>query len=317
MGPVAILADVVRIAQLIHGQLNLAQSNQEKLKTLERIIRRVVASLQGLSILPDNKQFIKTLTDFQICLNETKQFIDEITKNSFLWNFIYAGSHEEKIDSFKSHIIELVPFLNLGLNAQLLMDRDRDRQDKAIDRQFFVTQRARILHDTDMLPKEKGVLKESILTQLVSFENTIANERRPISPTGEELYRLGTSVEKKGREKEAYDYYERSRQKGYVKAYTSLGFFMTKNNNKQQAEEYFQFAAEHGHPRAMFNLAQMFEKGEARIGCNNSLALMWYEKALAALSSDSSDRVRYQEKVNLLTEKVRPPQSGYQQYSNA
>jgi len=148
MSPLDILKDILVIAQAIQDQVDTAKNNKAKLKTLAHTMQLVIASLQGLNALPNTKQFIQTFTEFQTHLRGTKTLIVEMAKKGKLERYFYAQTNEGLIDGAKQRIVEFIPLLNLGLNAQLLIDHDRDRHDNAADRQAFVAQKEEALRKT-------------------------------------------------------------------------------------------------------------------------------------------------------------------------
>lgn len=110
--------------------------------------------------------------------------------------------------------------------------------------------------------------------------------------SAEELYQQGMKLESSAKYAEARDHYEKSAAKGYYKAETNLGFFFLKGlgglkQDKKEAYGRFFKAAQHGHARAMHNMASLLERGE---GVTQSLpdALKWYEKAASAGDKQAS-----------------------------
>ena len=71
MGPLEILSNIIEIAKMIEAQVALAKNNQSKLRTLAHTMQSIIASIEGLGQLPNNRQFVQTLTDFQTSLKET------------------------------------------------------------------------------------------------------------------------------------------------------------------------------------------------------------------------------------------------------
>lgn len=170
MTPLAILTDIIKIAKLINDRVHLVKSNQQKLLSLSETVQRVVASLQGLSTLPNQKQFKDSLEALQTCLIEANKFVRVLSKIGRMESFFKADDHAKKIDGFKTRVLELVPLLNIGLAAQQLIDNDRDRQNEEIDRQAFLQQQEQYFRDLQANHLKRDDLEDIICRQLASLE---------------------------------------------------------------------------------------------------------------------------------------------------
>ncbi len=179
MDPVSIASAIVKLAQEIYRLVNLAESNQKKLKTLAKTIEQTITSIHGLGGLPEHQQFIDTLKSLEHCLQETTVFILTLTKASWSSRLANAGKNERQLDEFKSRIIELYPQLTLGLSAQLLIDKERDRRDEEDDRQFFIQQQERILRAIQSTRLNPHDLEIILHKQLAAFEERLEVQLRP------------------------------------------------------------------------------------------------------------------------------------------
>jgi predicted Ser/Thr protein kinase len=138
-------------------------------------------------------------------------------------------------------------------------------------------------------PRQRPVLTD-ILRQLEAYQP------RPASPSGEACYQQGLAHEQQKAHEAAYQDYQHSACKGYMRAYTNLGFFYLKGLggaplNKLEAFRYFMKAAESGHVRAMVNVATMLEK-EDGVTRDLNQALSWYEKAAAQGDAKASAKAQ-------------------------
>ncbi len=180
MGPLEILSDIIAIAKMIDAQISLAKNNQSKLKTLARTMQLIIASIEGLTTLPDNRQFIQSLTSFQTSLKETQALVVKITEAGNMRRFFYAQTHEKQINHCKQTLIEFIPLLSLGLNAQQLMDRDRDRQDDAADRAAFLAQKEQSLREAQAAAKMANRERDAIIVkQLASMRHRLDRQASP------------------------------------------------------------------------------------------------------------------------------------------
>ncbi len=188
MTPLAILQDIITIARAIHAQVSLMKRNQDDLHDLATIMQQIVTSLQGLATLPDNQQFIESLTAFQQCLTETQQFIQTLSKMGLPMRIVYAQTNESKIAAAKQRMIEFIPLMSLGLNAQLLIDREKDRRNALADRQALMDEKAQNLRDIQAAARiDPRELEEIIRKQMHSVQHRLAKQfapaASPLSPS--------------------------------------------------------------------------------------------------------------------------------------
>jgi len=106
---------------------------------------------------------------------------------------------------------------------------------------------------------------------------------RPASPSAEELYQDGESLEKNGDKTAAFTFFRRAADKNEVKSQAKMacGFFYGIGGcpkDKRQACQWFQRAALQGHVRSMSNLANMLEYGDG-VEKDLETALTWYQAA--------------------------------------
>lgn len=182
MTPLEILHDIVIIARAVYTQVELAKNNKKKLHVLMHTMQLLITSLEGLSDLPNNKHFVDSLTAFHGCIKDTQTLVNKITEMGRARRFFYAQSNEEDINHCKQKIIEFIPLLSLGLNAQHLMDRERDRQDALADRQAFVEQKERELREAQAEAKMEQRERDAILMkQLASVRHQLAKQSSPAS----------------------------------------------------------------------------------------------------------------------------------------
>lgn len=138
--------------------------------------------------------------------------------------------------------------------------------------------------------------------------------RPELDATG--LYNKAVEEHKKNNLTEAYNLYEQAANKGFVKAYTSLGLFSLtgipgRPVDKVRAINFLERGVEGGHSRAFFNLARVYEKGEG-VAKNIEKALDLYKNCLA-LEPGNKDA---QSKVEVLSSTLGVSQTGYAMFSN-
>lgn len=182
------------IAQIIYNQAALVHSNQQKLKHLAETIHRIVSSLQGLSSLPQNQQFIESLTALQLCLTETKDMIQALSAQGKFNKFFNAGKEAKQIDGFKQCILELVPVLNIGLTAQQLIDKARDREAEQLDRNYLKVQQEALFREQQQARLSPEDLDAIVRRQMMSLEGRLIQQLQA-SPTHHEKRLLPKGLE--------------------------------------------------------------------------------------------------------------------------
>lgn len=177
MSPLAILQDIVTIAQSIHSQVKLTEGNQNKLATLTKTMDVAISALEGMATLPNNQHFIKGLTEFQERMTKTYQLVDEIRRMNYAMRFIKAGSNQSRIDESRQSIVEIASLLGLGLSAQQLMDKEQDRQDEAADKHSLISKQEQFLrkaqNTSQMTPLELDFI---VRKQVASFQHHLETQ---------------------------------------------------------------------------------------------------------------------------------------------
>lgn len=84
-------------------------------------------------------------------MREARQFISGMA-NEKGWmdaakNLFNAQRNKQALDDFKAQILELAPLLHVGLTAQHLMDRERDRKDAEADHRQLMKQQERLFRE--------------------------------------------------------------------------------------------------------------------------------------------------------------------------
>lgn len=125
---------------------------------------------------------------------------------------------------------------------------------------------------------------------------------RLASPDGETLYESGIAAHKAGDVISARDYYKRACEKKFIKGFTSLGMLMFDGIggeavNKPKGIKYLTHAAKKGHVRAMYCLADAYEKSDVP---EYAVSLSWYQKVLAKDPMDMKCRRKVDELTTIL-----------------
>ena len=183
MSPLAILQDLVTVAPSIYSQVQLVESNQNKLATLAKTVRVSISALEGLATLPNNKHFIEGLTEFHVRVKDTYELVNEIANMNYTMRFIKAGSNLSRIDASRQSIVEIVSLLVLGFNSQQLMDKEQDRRDEAADKDHFILQQEQALRKTQSDSRIASHDFERIIQkQLITFRQHLETQLNTAQP---------------------------------------------------------------------------------------------------------------------------------------
>ena len=188
MTPLQILQDIITIAKAIHKQVEAAKNVHAKLKELTcTTIPLLITSTEGLSTLPDNQRFIQSLKELHIRIANTQVLVEKIMKMSLMSRFFYAHTNEGEINDCQQRITEFIPLLTLGLHVLQVMNREKDRQDAALNQQALFAQMEQALRDGQAAARmDQRELDAIILKQLASvrhrFERLAAPQAAPVSP---------------------------------------------------------------------------------------------------------------------------------------
>lgn len=195
MTPLEIVHDVVKVAELIYNQAQLVESNKKRWASLAELIRHVLNTLVGLNELPQQRNFVDSLEALQRCIHETANFLNKMVEKSYAERFFNAGRYQAQIEEYRNEILRLIPVLNLGISAQLLVNKERDRRDELLDRQAFIFQEEEKLRKRQVEHfHEKRELEAIMQKQMEAFceqlEKNWRNEKTPSpvkSPLPEEF----------------------------------------------------------------------------------------------------------------------------------
>jgi len=185
--PLEIVQDVVTVARAIYAQAQMVESNKAAWGNLNDVIQQITSSLRGLSELPNTENFVMSLTKLQDQMREIHEFTDKLCKMSYVRRFACAGRHQWELNNYRQGLLELIPLLQLGLSAQPLMDREKDRQREAInrraelaDREAFIKQQEKLLQEKQAAHlREKRDLEAVMQKQMDAFREQLEKNWKP------------------------------------------------------------------------------------------------------------------------------------------
>jgi len=234
------------------------------------------------------------------------------SQGALILNWVAAYSAYPVIDGDMQKLKAKGNFGNYDAHFAPVIPKDPSKANETIYYPTVPQQKAQyhemvVFESTQCLPQYLITLQESLsqsLGNLSLAETGSAIEQRPPSPTGEAYYDQGLQQEKQKNFLAAFQYYQKSANKGYAKAQTNLGnFYLTAPNqvvvqDKPKAFGYFLVAAKEGHIRAMSNLANMLEYGDG-VKENKAEALTWYQK-ICAVEPNNGDAARKCKKLQAM-----------------
>lgn len=150
MDPVSLSLSVVHVAALIYDQVQLVRGNETLWSEIATLIRQAVDTVQGLGTLPSHANFVTALSNMHKKLFEIHCFLQDVARKKFLDRFFRASKHRERLLEYRQSIFEYSLTLTTALQAQNLMDAQRDRQ--------FAIQQAEVQH-------QRALNQESLLRQ--------------------------------------------------------------------------------------------------------------------------------------------------------
>lgn len=177
MDPIKTLQSIVQISKLIYSQVEKMQANREQAQRIVARVRQIVASLQGLSTLPQQKQFVDSLKALEACLSDLMTFMKQFQEMGGIKKFFLAGKNQETFEGYNGRLAGLLPQLNVGLSAQQLMNREHDKRDREKDRQqdqaiyqTLLSQQGQILRELQGLHLAPEDLNAIVGRQIQSLE---------------------------------------------------------------------------------------------------------------------------------------------------
>lgn len=180
MTPLELLQDIIKIARIIYDQAQLVESNKARWGSLVKVIRQVVSALEGLHQLPRRRNFEDSLTVLHTQIQETNTFLSSMVKMGYMERFFKAGIHQGKIEEFRQAILEQLPILHLGLSAEVLIDREEDKQTELQDRQAFLAQEAEQLRQRQaLLSRQRRDFDAMLKKQMQAFEDQLQKNWTP------------------------------------------------------------------------------------------------------------------------------------------
>jgi hypothetical protein len=146
MDPLQTLKNIYDVAKLIYDYAELVKGNSAQCKRLADRVRIVTTALHKLDKQKDLEQYKKALEALHQCLVDIREFVKQFTEAKWYLRIIKAQNYQPKINEFNKHLEEAINQLNLGLNAQQIINHEQDKADQAADQAALKEQYEKILN---------------------------------------------------------------------------------------------------------------------------------------------------------------------------
>lgn len=140
-----LVGKIAAVAATVYDHVQLVKANKARCQRLAERIEIIVTALQGLDQLSESRQFRKGLEDLLGLVQEVSQFVQKFGGQRWFKRTVKAKSHREEFEQFNVRLEQSMSMLQLGLNAQQIMNREHDREDLAADTQDIQNRMGEIL----------------------------------------------------------------------------------------------------------------------------------------------------------------------------
>jgi serine/threonine protein kinase len=194
LDPTSALSNIYSVAKLIYAQVQLVKANLEQCKRLAERIGIIEQSVRDLEKIKDKSQYEKGLNDLLMGLQNCLQFMTQLSATSSFVAFFKAGNTNQQFANLNDELQKSMQQLNLGLAAQQVFNREKDKQDQQADIEFIKKNHAEIISQVQKANAGIGQLdlelKENhdiVLNQFASMKALLMGlnrsvEKPPIDP---------------------------------------------------------------------------------------------------------------------------------------
>ena len=146
--PTEAIQYIYTLCKLIYDHVQVVKGNQAQCQRLaERVQKIVLPAVQGLEKIKDCTQFKGGLNAICTCLAECESFIKSYTDSNKLYKYLLrTGTYKEKFEELNMDLQKAMQQLNLGLNAQQIINREQDKQDQEKDYSTLIKQQDEIIN---------------------------------------------------------------------------------------------------------------------------------------------------------------------------
>ncbi len=158
-----ILSSVYAVAKAVYEQVELVKANQAQCKRIAERIEVIVKAVKKLDGIKDGEQYRPGLVALKTCLDNCLVFVKNFSQDkSWFKQVLKAGTDEKKFALLNDELEKTITQLNLGLNAQQIINREHDRADQKHDYHALQKQQDVIIQ---LNQKANGALQKLQLQQ--------------------------------------------------------------------------------------------------------------------------------------------------------
>ena len=143
--PTQAIAVIYSVTKIIHDQVQLVKANKAQCFRLYQRIDIITQTLRGLDQILDSAQFKQGLNNLQTCVEGCQTFIQQFIDKLWFKRVLRAGTYRGRFSELNKQLKNAMNLLNLGLNAQQIINREQDKQDQREDYQNILTKQEEII----------------------------------------------------------------------------------------------------------------------------------------------------------------------------
>lgn len=136
---------IYTLAQKIYAQYQLVKANKAQCQRFHERTQVIIAAIQKLEHLPDKKQYEPGLNALSTTLSEALELMQAFSQSNWFMVIIKAGNHQSRFAALTEALRQNLEQLNLGLNAQQLINREQDKADQQHDLAMIQHQQQEII----------------------------------------------------------------------------------------------------------------------------------------------------------------------------
>ena len=143
--PTQAIAVIYSVTKIIHDQVQLVKANKAQCVRLYQRIDIITQALRGLDQIPDSAQFKQGLNNLQTCVEGCQTVIQQFIDKHWFKHVLRAGTYQERFYELNKELKNAMDLLNLGFDAQQIINREQDKKDQQEDYQNILAKQEEII----------------------------------------------------------------------------------------------------------------------------------------------------------------------------
>lgn len=135
-----LLNGIYKVANTIYAQVKLAKANKIQCQRLAERIAIILSAVKKLETIKETEAeaYRPGLDALSSCLSECQKLIEKFSSEKSWFKQVFkAGTHKETFKELNGKLEQCIAQLNLGLNAQQIMNQAQDKKDEAEDAEYI------------------------------------------------------------------------------------------------------------------------------------------------------------------------------------